>query len=100
MTQYSENRSLVSCRITKATHFLATEKWYKKCTQFSWNILLCQTILLIKNECHIAVYYGLFFPKHKSKAILHLIKVKLSQPGVSKHHTIQLYCDALFVQHL
>ena len=41
-----------------------------------------------------------FFPKHKLKAILRLIKVKLFQPGVSKHHTIQLYFDALFVQHL
>ena len=39
-----------------------------------------------------------FFPKHKPKASLRLIKVKLFQPGVSKHHTIQLYCNALFVQ--
>ena len=57
---YSENRSLVSSRITKATHFLATENWYKKCVQFSWNILLCQTMSLIKNECHLVAYYGLF----------------------------------------
>ena len=99
MALYSETKSLVSRKITKAIHFLATEKWYKKCVQFSWNILLCQTILLIKNECHIVVYYGLF-PKDKSKAILRLIKVKLFQPGVSKHHTIQLYFDALFVRHL
>ena len=39
-----------------------------------------------------------FFPKHRLKAILRLINVKLFQPGVSKHHTIQIYCDALFVQ--
>ena len=31
---YSENRSLVSCRITKSTHFLATEKWYKNLYNF------------------------------------------------------------------
>ena len=41
-----------------------------------------------------------FLPKHNSQAILHLVKVKLFQPGVSKHHTIQLYFDALFVRHL
>ena len=95
----SENRGLVSCRITKATHFLATENWYKKCVQFAWNILLCQTMSLIKNKCHIVAYCG-FFPKYKLKAILRLITVKLFQPRVSKHHTIQLYCVALFVQNL
>ena len=59
--------------------------------------MLCQTMSLIKNECHVVAYY-VFFPKHKLKAIFHLIKVKLFQPGVSKHHTIQLYYDALFGQ--
>ena len=60
MALFSENKSQVSCRIPEATHFLATEKWYKKCVQFLWNILLCQTISLIKNKCHIVAYYGLF----------------------------------------
>ena len=57
--------------------------------------LLCQTISLIKNEFHIVAYYGLFFPKHKPKAILRLVTVKLFQPGVSKRHRIQLYCSCI-----
>ena len=60
MALYSENRSLVSCRITKATHFLPLKSGIQHVYKFSWNISLCQTISLIKNECHLVAYYGLF----------------------------------------
>ena len=64
MALNSENRSLVSCRITKATHFLATEKWHKKCVQFSWNILLYQRMSFIKKKW--VSYCGLQWPFYLS----------------------------------
>ena len=94
MALHSENRSLVSCRITKAAHFLPLKSGIQNVYNFHGTSHCAKQYHSLKKSVMLWPTMA-FFPKHKSKAILHLIKVKLFQQRVSKHHTIQLYCDAL-----
>ena len=88
MALYSERRSLVSCRITKAAHFLPLKSGIQNVYNFHGTSRCAKQYHSLKTSVILWPTMA-FFPKHKPKASLRLIKVKLFQPGVSKHSFVQ-----------
>ena len=73
MALYSENRSQVSCRITKATHFLAIEKWYKQiCTISMEHLAVPKQYHSLKPSVILWPTTAFFFPKLASIRLCHV----------------------------